>query len=155
MNTFASQYKLVKEAREVVFRLSETLAPEHYIQPMENFGHGSVRNTQAHIVDTYIHWIANFALEKSIPYLSTSAINTVGKMRNEFAAVDRTMDEFLVARFNADTIVNTLPNRGEVSSNSLALFTHVITHEFHHKGQLVSMIRMLGYHPPDTDLVRF
>jgi len=29
---------------------------------------------------------------------------------------------------------------------------HVITHAFHHKGQIVAMLRILGYPAPDTDL---
>ena len=32
---------------------------------------------------------------------------------------------------------------------------HVLTHAFHHKGQIVSMCRTLGYPAPDTDLSRF
>ncbi len=34
------------------------------------------------------------------------------------------------------------------------LFTHTVTHEFHHKGQVVAMGRLLGYPPPETDLFR-
>jgi uncharacterized damage-inducible protein DinB len=36
----------------------------------------------------------------------------------------------------------------------LQLYTHVITHEFHHKGQMLSMSRILGYIPVDTDAIR-
>ena len=28
---------------------------------------------------------------------------------------------------------------------------HVLTHEFHHKGQICAAARMLGYEPPDLD----
>jgi uncharacterized damage-inducible protein DinB len=38
------------------------------------------------------------------------------------------------------------------SATPLQLFTHVMTHEFHHKGQLLSMFRILGHVPPDTDV---
>ncbi|MCU5378655.1 hypothetical protein OCA08_16075 [Bacillus cereus] len=38
------------------------------------------------------------------------------------------------------------------STTPLWLLTHTETHEFHHKGQIVSMARHLGYNPPDTDL---
>jgi uncharacterized damage-inducible protein DinB len=31
---------------------------------------------------------------------------------------------------------------------------HVITHAFHHKGQVVAMFRLLGRPAPDTDLQR-
>jgi uncharacterized damage-inducible protein DinB len=32
------------------------------------------------------------------------------------------------------------------------ILLHVITHTFHHKGQIVAMLRTLGYPAPDTDL---
>jgi len=32
---------------------------------------------------------------------------------------------------------------------------HILTHSFHHKGQIVSMCRSLGYPAPDTDLNQF
>jgi uncharacterized damage-inducible protein DinB len=32
---------------------------------------------------------------------------------------------------------------------------HVLTHAFHHKGQIVSMCRNLGHPAPDTDLNQF
>lgn len=28
-----------------------------------------------------------------------------------------------------------------------------MTHEFHHKGQIVAMIREMGYIPPNTDIL--
>ncbi|MCB0640529.1 MAG: ATP-binding cassette domain-containing protein, partial [Phaeodactylibacter sp.] len=39
-------------------------------------------------------------------------------------------------------------------TEALKLFTHVITHEFHHKGQVLSFSRHLGYTPVDTDVLR-
>ncbi|MBT2744176.1 hypothetical protein J7E77_27030 [Bacillus sp. ISL-77] len=30
---------------------------------------------------------------------------------------------------------------------------HTFTHEFHHKGQIVAMIRKMGYVPPYTDVL--
>jgi uncharacterized damage-inducible protein DinB len=40
---------------------------------------------------------------------------------------------------------------GELRSPAFILF-HIITHTFHHKGQIVAMLRLLGYPAPDTDL---
>jgi uncharacterized damage-inducible protein DinB len=34
------------------------------------------------------------------------------------------------------------------------ILLHVITHGFHHKGQLVAMLRLLGHPAPDTDIQR-
>ncbi|MBR7794935.1 hypothetical protein GT022_02615 [Agaribacter marinus] len=33
-------------------------------------------------------------------------------------------------------------------------FTHAATHEFHYKGQIVSMLRQLEYTSDDTDLIK-
>ncbi|RZL05047.1 MAG: hypothetical protein EOO89_27250 [Pedobacter sp.] len=42
-----------------------------------------------------------------------------------------------------------------IETDSYSIFTHVITHEFHHKGQSMTMSRLLGHTPPDTDILRF
>ena len=42
-----------------------------------------------------------------------------------------------------------------VNTTPLELFTHMLTHEFHHKGQIMSMCRLLGHTPPDTDVIRY
>ena len=34
------------------------------------------------------------------------------------------------------------------------ILLHVVTHTFHHKGQVAAMLRTLGYPAPDTDLQR-
>ena len=150
------QYELVVEAREVVFSLCDSLSPDDYINPVTHFGQGNIRKTQAHIVDVYIHWIANYALNKSVTYLKADLITSVDQMRAEYANVNRWMVEFLeIHTTNPNApITNTLGRRGQITTTPIALFTHMITHEFHHKGQLVTMARILGYQPPDTDIIR-
>jgi uncharacterized damage-inducible protein DinB len=45
---------------------------------------------------------------------------------------------------------------GDTAVRTPALILHhVLTHAFHHKGQIVSMCRILGYPAPDTDLNQF
>lgn len=45
-------------------------------------------------------------------------------------------------------------NGQQKNASILKLFTHVITHEFHHKGQIISLKRHLGYIPAVTDILR-
>lgn len=33
------------------------------------------------------------------------------------------------------------------------LLFHTVTHEFHHKGQVMAMMRQLGMEPPNTDVL--
>jgi len=45
---------------------------------------------------------------------------------------------------------------GDVAVRTPALILHhILTQAFHHKGQIVSMCRILGYPAPDTDLNQF
>lgn len=45
---------------------------------------------------------------------------------------------------------------GDVDIRTPALIIHhVLTHAFHHKGQIVAMCRLLGHATPDTDLNQF
>jgi uncharacterized damage-inducible protein DinB len=37
----------------------------------------------------------------------------------------------------------------------LSFLHHLLTHTFHHKGQIVAMCRVLGHPAPDTDLNQF
>lgn len=42
---------------------------------------------------------------------------------------------------------------GELRSPAFILL-HIVTHTFHHKGQVVAMLRLLGHPAPDSDLQR-
>lgn len=156
MEIISRQYQLVKEARAVLFHFFESITGKDYTTPVENFGRGSIRNTQTHIVDTYIHWIANFALQKAWPYIDANNIDTLAKMRAEYHKIDLLMEEFMATYGQAinKPITHSLGRKREFTATPLALFSHMITHEFHHKGQMVSMARILDYEPPDTDLIR-
>ncbi len=79
----------------------------------------------------------------------------VEKVRTRFKLVDEVVLRFL-DEYNdrwLENIANEVKWQKEPwSTTPLWLLTHTETHEFHHKGQIVSMARHLGYTPPDTDL---
>jgi len=96
-------------------------------------------------------------MEKSLPYnkYEPNEIKTVRKM---FETVNSFMEEFI--REYADIVyqsrvINIPDSKNKIEVSFLQVFTHVITHEFHHKGQVMSMGRLLGYTPPDADVIRF
>ncbi len=78
------------------------------------------------------------------------------EMRKVFNEVDNLVEEFLREFEGRWEIAITGPVPWQEEADDLTplwLYTHVITHEFHHKGQIVSMSRQLGYTPADTDLI--
>ena len=57
-------YDWVRQTREVLFKHCESLPVELYTKELPNFGHGSIRNLQVHVFDTYNGWLLQFARGK-------------------------------------------------------------------------------------------
>ncbi len=160
-NTFKllkNQYELVKASRDVVFQYCEKISPEHYTQPVDGFGRGTICITQAHIGRSYIFWLAEFGMKRQQTYPAYEEYKNVQEVRQLFEKVNLVVSEFLNHFENklTETISGEISSGNRfVSVSALQLFTHVVTHEFHHKGQVMSMGRILGYTPPDADIIRF
>ncbi|TGD78818.1 DinB family protein [Hymenobacter wooponensis] len=152
-----AQYALVRSAREVLLDYCATLAPADFTMPIPGFNHSSMRDLLVHAAATYQHWLVNVALGQSRPYPNAAAVPHVAAVGQLFAQTDELVADYLEHfRDQWQTELSwRVPRRAEpVLLTPLALFTHVLTHEFHHKGQVLSMSRQLGYTPVDTDVVR-
>ncbi len=156
MSILKEQYKLVRLTRENAFAFCEQLEAEDYTKELNGFGWGSIRTLHVHVADCYQAWLAHFALKKDRRRADPETITNVPEMRKQFRLVDQLVDEFLTF-YQQDyslQITGSVPwQKEEERLSALWLFTHTVTHEFHHKGQIVSMARQLGYTPVDTDLL--
>ncbi len=156
MELLLQQYEMVKGSRQALFSYLATVAPEQYVQELPAFANGSLRNLQVHIANTYVHWLGKFGLEETLDYLDPTAFTTIGQVREAYQQVDELVSRFLFTfRSSLLTDVTRKLRSGQpLTTTPLMLFTHVFTHEFHHKGQLLTMSRQLGYVPVDTDVIR-
>lgn len=147
------QYVVLRHSRKVLFDfLDGTVGDEGLRRPVDIYMGKTIRDLLVHNASCYFHWLAYLALRQ--PYGSIAEEgSTVSELRRLHDRVDETMALFL-ERFTGsiDVPFNGVHDDGwRVSVTPLELFTHVTTHEFHHKGQIVLMARVLGYAPPDTD----
>lgn len=158
MNDDLSQfYRLVQGSRERVFGWAEKLPEGIYTAERPDFAYGSLRHIQAHVADCYLGWVGQRGLGLTVPQVDPASLGDVTAMRARYAEVDAVVTQAL-ATFSALDAPLTVPFRQgstlEVTRRWLLL--HPITHEFHHKGQLLALGRVLG-HPyppgPDTDLL--
>src|SRR5690606_31232340 len=148
------QYELVKDSRKVLFEYCNTISTEDFINQNTSFGRGgSMRNLLVHIANTYQYWIANIALKKNIAHDQYETIKNIAETIKLFHAVDDFMVDFLESRDLASEIHYQIDGINHITTH-LKVFTHVTTHEFHHKGQILSISRHLGYIPIDTDIIR-
>ena len=138
------------ERLDLLLRHVATVPDDLQQKLISGFGHPSIWKQLVHIL-TWVHDLQNKAFpgwhEEDCP---TMAALLIAKERIREAT--RTY----LRGLTEEQLNTTLAKRpadwgGELRSPAFILL-HVITHAFHHKGQVVAMPRILGYPAPDTDL---
>jgi uncharacterized damage-inducible protein DinB len=152
---FQHQYEFVQSSRKVLLEYCETLSGKDFLIENSTFGRGNVRNLLVHIGNTYEFWIGRHSLHKDIKFTEYHSVKNAKEAGFFFVNIDGLMKEFInVYREKTMIEIDINVNEKIIMASPLKLFTHVITHEFHHKGQILSLSRHLGYVPVDTDIIR-
>lgn len=153
-----AQYALVQGSRAALLAHCATFAPADFTAPVLAFNHSSLRDLLVHVANCYRHWLGIVGLGQPRAYFKPTTMPDAAAVRHLFEEVDALTNAFLThseGRWQTPQPY-AVPDRSEtLPLMPLELFTHVVTHEFHHKGQLLSMGRHLGYAPVDTDVIRF
>ncbi|MCL6581468.1 MAG: DinB family protein [Firmicutes bacterium] len=109
-----------------------------------------------HVADCYRYWLEEMAEGRPSARFAPADYRDAEAVVRLFRHVDGIVEAFL--RGYADRLDCPLGLRVRWMSEALVvtplwLLTHVVTHEFHHKGQMVALGRLQGYPPPETDLI--
>lgn len=134
-----------------------TIPSSAYTKETPGFGFPTLREQVIHIFNCegfWIHALQGLQFKDRIP----SDYPTVA----EAALLKRDISEQTLAylagltdeQLNANTELR-FPDGDTQVRTPAFIIHHVLTHAFHHKGQIVAMCRVLGYPAPDTDLSRF
>lgn len=154
------EYEWVKQTRQIVLDQCRELNEDEFTKEFE-FGFQSIRDSLVHVAGCYHAWLGSFVLsETSSPLLTKEVIN---KMKvDDIQRYFKQADEFVESVFEQftdkfDEIIEKELS-WKVGSETVRktphqLLIHSITHEFHHKGQIVTMLRLLGYIPKNTDIL--
>ena len=153
--TFAAIYQWTRASRARLLDYLEGLPAEDLTRRIPHCGHGSIHNLLIHTADCYRYWLDRFAFGTATPALRPEEYPDLPGARGAFARADAWMERFLERYAEHPD----RPIRGHVTWQAEPLeltprwlFMHTVTHEFHHKGQVVMLGRMLGFPPPETDL---
>ncbi len=152
-----SQYAGVKGARQALFSYCGSMNENALFEKIAAFNNNYIVDLLVHNANTYISWLKNFGLDGALPFYETEDIKDLDDIKLLFEKVDLIVGDFL-QKYKDDyeqLLTKEIKRKGiTVTLTPLQLFTHVITHEFHHKGQMLTMSRLLGYTPIDTDVIR-
>lgn len=82
----------------------------------------------------------------------------VGDIERYFQEADRYVEEVIESFTDTfDQFIEKEPswkaNGQVIGKTPRQLLIHSITHEFHHKGQIVAMLRLLNHTPENTDIL--
>ena len=134
-----------------------TIPEGDYAKEVSGFGFATLRAQIIHIFNCEGFWIhtlqgARFDDEDAADWPSVPDARVLQRDvgANSLAYLSGLSDEQL----NADTELSFSDGDKAVRTPAFILH-HILTHAFHHKGQIVSMCRTLGHPAPDTDLNQF
>jgi uncharacterized damage-inducible protein DinB len=139
---------------DLLLRHVGTLPDPLWRKPISGFGHPTVWKQLVHILTCEEGWVLDLQ-NKPFDGWYEEDCPTMAELQ---AAKDRIREATrrYIGNLTEEELNTTLTKRpvdwgGDLRSPAFILL-HVITHAFHHKGQVVAMLRILGYPAPDTDL---
>jgi uncharacterized damage-inducible protein DinB len=155
-NIYAQQqYQQVKGSRQVLFDYCGMISPYDFIRSHPSFGNGgSIRSLLIHVANTYEAWIAQRALHQIPRFVEDDTVADMTGILPIYEQIDSYMQRFMEGMQENQALIEYEKEGIKSYVSPLQLFSHVVTHEFHHKGQLLSLSRLWGYVPVDTDIIR-
>jgi len=150
-------YKQVEEyARPRMLQNLAQLSPEEFVRELPGIAWGSIRNCLVHIPGAENHWIKRVLQGRVEETLGRPEdYHSVEAVRARWEEVAAETKRFL-GTFTAEQLTEIRPYqwRGETMHlRADFVVLHILTHEFHHKGQLMMALRSLGYGVEETDLL--
>lgn len=137
-----------------LFAHAALLPPEAFVRPLDGFGFPTVREQLLHIAICEDFWVT-IAKGSEFSQWDFSSLQDPSSILAAYQPVATRTREWISGLAEAELL---RPRRVTFSKGNSALVApapmlhHVLTHGFHHKGQVVAMCRLLGYPAPETDL---
>jgi uncharacterized damage-inducible protein DinB len=134
-----------------------SIPPAAYAKELSSFGFPTLQKQMIHVFNCEGLWIHTL---QGLHYVDRNSAEcpSVAEVRRLQQQVRRRTELYLSnltdQQLNTNTELHFSDGRSGVRTPALVLH-HVLTHAFHHKGQIVAMCRELGYPAPGTDLSQF
>ena len=137
--------------REPLLQTLEEFDSEEFLKPT---GGGSIRDILVHIMNAEKFWIA-YLSETEYEMNKPERLQDIQSIRDAWSKIAANTEEF-IRNLPEDHLHHV---RSVKSGDRMISFTvakallHVATHETHHRGFLIGLIRQKGLEPPDVNLL--
>ena len=154
------EYEWIKQTRQILLDQCRELNEDDFTKEFE-FGFQSIRNSLVHAAGCYHAWFGSLVLSETSSSLLTNEVIENMKI-DDIQSYFQQADVYVESAFEQfknkfDEFIEKEPSwkagSGFVRKTPHQLLIHSITHESHHKGQIVARLRLLGHIPKNTDIL--
>jgi uncharacterized damage-inducible protein DinB len=134
-----------------------TIPAADYEKALPAFGHPTLREQVIHVLNCEGFWVRTLQGQRYVGR-NPAEFPAVSDARLLQQEVSRRTHSYLSGLTDQQLNNNTelhFPDGGIAIRTPALILHHILTHAFHHKGQIVAMCRALGHPAPDTDLNQF
>lgn len=150
-------YEYLFWAHERTAGVVETLSEEEFVRDLGS-SHHSVRGTLVHMMSAEWLYLSRWHGVFPDAMLDPNAFPTLAAVEERWRGIHRELHSFLgrLREENLSSVFRFRNLRGdEVSFPFYVTLLHVVNHNTYHRGQVVTLLRILGRQPEATDLYRF
>jgi uncharacterized damage-inducible protein DinB len=142
-------------ARDRQLQACAVLKPEQFQRPLGG-SFPSVRETLAHLVAVEWIWLERWRGKNPTGLIPLEEFPTLPAVAERWSEVEREMRDFLAAldKQALGRPLTYLNTRGERWTYPLwQMIVHLLNHQSYHRGQITTLLRMLGVQPPRIDFL--
>ncbi|MHA2142189.1 MAG: DinB family protein [Candidatus Thorarchaeota archaeon] len=144
-HNFAVREPIIESVRQLS---SEDFTRDHGV------GWGSVRDILVHLVNTEKYWMSVLK-DDEMEQLDSSDYSDIGSIAHVWIEAEKETREYLMTLEN-DHLHHVKRVRWPDATISFTVkkaLVHLATHEVHHRGLIVGLIRKMGHTPPVVDML--
>lgn len=135
----------------------QSLPQDKFRQAVEGFGQPSVRAQLVHLLDCEYSWVLGVQGKGDTPYdwWHETDLQTPADLKAHRGWVAEQTRQWLLTETDESlNLPRAVTEDGRTHEGLPAeMLLHLMTHAYHHKGQIAAMCRLLGHPAPATDMV--
>ncbi|MHB8928252.1 MAG: DinB family protein [Bacillota bacterium] len=155
LDAIRTLYAYDEDVRKKLFEAVAALPEEEYRRNLGT-GHRAVSGTLWHMAGAEDYWIGRVLTGKGPMLPDVERVPLPAELQKLWAGLVARTRQYIASLAEADLARDI---EWHWSSGQTVHFTvgqallHLTTHEIHHRGQIMAMIRLLGHEPPEVDLI--
>jgi uncharacterized damage-inducible protein DinB len=142
-------------ARDRQLEACAALTGEQFLRPVGG-SYASLRDTFGHMVAVEWIWLERWLGRSPSSLISAEEFPSLAALSGRWSAVERELRAYL-AGLDEEALIQPVSYnnlRGQPWSYPLwQMITHLQTHQSYHRGQVTTLLRILGVQPPPVDFL--